>query len=369
MQAFFQATGRNLNTLYDKLDIVAVSIASDIVPITGENRILEYYGLQKINKSPSMGISAIKEVAGMSEREMKVSDVVFKIGPRINAAGRLESGMTAVDLLITEDRKFAERMSVKINNLNNDRKDLDANITESALEMIMADEFLSKSNSTVIYNENWHKGVIGIVASRVIESFYRPTIILTRSNGLATGSARSVEGFDLYRAIDACSHLLENYGGHMHAAGLSLKIEKVEPFRQRFEEVVSQQITPEQKIPVVEIDSLIQPEAITKKFYTILKQFQPFGPQNMTPVFCAQKLTDNGTAKLVGSDGSHMKLDVASIDNPSHMIPAIAFSMTEQYEAIKEGCLFDMCFTIDENVFRGMKSLQLMVKDIKICVD
>jgi len=345
------------------LDLVCVSIASDIVPIVDENRVLALYGLQKINTAPRMGLKSIIDVSGIKDKQIEVSDVVFKIGPRINAAGRIESGKQAVDLLIADESAFASQMGQNINDFNVTRKNLDAEITQEALAMIENDKEMLHSKATVLYKPYWHKGVIGIVASRMIEHYYRPTIILTESNGMATGSARSVDGFNLYNAIDACSHLLEGFGGHKYAAGLTLKLANLPEFKKRFNEVVAETITEEQLAPTIEIDAEINFADITPKLYRVLKQFAPFGPGNMRPIFITRNVKDCGYTRLVGADESHLRLDVMQ---KGKAMTGIAFSMAKYYEDIASGKLFDVCYTVVENDFNGKTSLQLMVKDIKI---
>jgi single-stranded-DNA-specific exonuclease len=364
MQGFCRYKDFKEAKLLDLLDLVAVSIASDIVPIIGENRIMAYYGLQKLNTNPGTGLRSIIKIAGLEGKEINISDIVFKIGPRINAAGRIESGRDAVDLLISEEDHLAKRMSADIDVCNETRKDLDRNITIEAHDLISNSEELLSKKSTVLYNPQWHKGVIGIVASRLTESFYRPTIILTESKGLATGSARSVEGFDLYKAIDACSDLLENFGGHMYAAGLTMKIENIPEFKRRFEKVVEDTILPEQLIPQVEIDAMLHLKDITPKFYRILKQFRPFGPGNMKPVFMTERVFDYGTSKTVGKDRDHLKVELIE-EHSAAIKQGIAFSMGNFLTAIREKGPFDVCYTVEENVYNGSTTLQLMVKDIK----
>ncbi len=348
----------------DYIDLVVVSIASDIVPITGENRILAYYGLKKLNENPSMGLRSIIKVSGMEGKEMSISDIVFKIGPRINAAGRIDTGRDAVALLINLDEESAGTMSNDINACNETRKDLDRNITLEAHEIINSSEELRKRYSTVLFKPEWHKGVIGIVASRLTETFYRPTVILTESKGLATGSARSVDGFDLYKAIDACSDLLENFGGHMYAAGLTMKIENVPLFMERFEKYVAENILPEQMVPQIEVDSYLHLTDITPKFFRVLNQFQPFGPGNMKPVFQTSNVFDYGTSKAVGRDKDHLKLELIE-EHSAAIKQGVAFGMGDKIELIKAGKPFDLCYTVEENVFNGNTSLQLMVKDIR----
>ncbi len=365
MQAFCSFRDYKESILMDYIDLVVVSIASDIVPITGENRILAFYGLKKLNENPSMGLRSIIKVSGMEGKEMSISDIVFKIGPRINAAGRIDTGRDAVALLVNLDEESAGTMSNDINASNETRKDLDRTITNEAYEIINSSETLLKKFSTVLYKPEWHKGVIGIVASRLTETFYRPTVILTESRGFATGSARSVEGFDLYKAIDACSDLLENFGGHMYAAGLTMKIENVPLFIDRFEKYVTENILPDQMIPQIEVDSQLHLTNITPAFYKILNQFQPFGPGNMKPVFLTSNVFDYGTSKAVGREKDHLKLEL--IEEQSAAIKqGVAFGMGDKIDRIKDGNPFDICYTIEENVFNGHTSLQLMVKDIHI---
>ena len=364
MQAFCQKMNIDERNLYECLDLVAVSIASDIVPIIGENRVLAYYGLKKLNSNPSVGLQSIIRVANMESKEFLISDIVFKIGPRINAAGRIESGSDAVKLLVSEDEAAAFEISANINACNETRKDLDRNITLEALDKIAGCEELKNRKTTVLYDAEWHKGVVGIVASRLTETYYRPTIILTESKGFATGSARSVEGFDLYKAIDTCSDLLENFGGHIYAAGLTLKLENLPLFTRRFEEVVSETILPEQLIPKIDIDAEIKLGDITPKLYRILKQFMPFGPGNMKPVFVTRNVIDYGTSKLVGKDRSHLKLEIID-EHSSSIVQGIGFAMGEHIKRIKRGELFDVCYTIEENEYNGKTTIQIMVKDIR----
>jgi len=306
--------------LLQYLDLVTVSIASDIVPLINENRIIAYHGLKKLNENPCIGLKAIICIAGLEDKPINVDDIVFKIGPRINAAGRIESGRQAVDLLISQNEEEAILHCKKINSYNQARRNIDKNITEEALKEI--ESYGSKYKySTVLYNRNWHKGVVGIVASRLIESFYRPTIILTESNGFATGSARSVIGFDLYKAISECSDLLESFGGHTYAAGLTLKINNVQKLRDRFEEIVKNTINPDQLIPQIEIDTELNLKNITPDFFKVLKQFEPFGPNNMNPVFFAENVVDNGTGKIVGSGEEHLKLNLIQEEEPYNVFP------------------------------------------------
>lgn len=377
VQALAQNKGQSINDLKQYLDLVAVSIASDIVKITGENRILAHFGLKRLNTKPHPGIEAILKYSGVNRKNgssqkssggifsktLTISDLVFLIGPRINAAGRIENAKNSVELLLADDLEAASKFAIRINDFNTERKDLDSQTTIEATEMISQSELMLKRHSTVVYNPNWHKGVIGIVASRLIETYYKPTIVLTRSNGLITGSARSIKDFDVYDAIDACSDLLEHFGGHKYAAGLSLKPENLEAFRQRFETYVSEHISPEMLIPEIEIDMQISLNDITKKFFRILKQFAPFGPGNMSPVFMSSNLIDTGYGRIVGK--KHLKLQVVHKDIRGYPINAIAFQLGEHLHEIVSNNTFNICYHIEENEWNGAISLQLNVKDIK----
>lgn len=346
------------------LDLVAVSIASDIVPLIDENRILAHYGLKKLNKNPCEGLKAIISCSGIEDKPIAIDDIVFKISPRINAAGRIKSGKQAVDLLISNNTEEAILLCEKINTFNQARRNIDKNITEEALKEIESFEDGNRY-STVLYNRNWHKGVVGIVASRLIESFYKPTIILTESNGFAAGSARSVIGFDLYNAISQCSDLLESFGGHRYAAGLTLKIQNVPKLKERFEKIVKDSITPEQLIPQIEIDAELNLRSITPKFYKILKRFEPFGPDNVNPIFFAESVVDNGYGRVVGSGEEHLKLSLVQEEEPFNVFPAIAFNQASHFNKISQGREFDIAFTLAENHFRGRTTMQLNIKDIK----
>jgi single-stranded-DNA-specific exonuclease len=364
MQAFALDNGINFESLTPLLDLVAVSIASDIVPINGENRILAYYGLKQLNSNPSLGLKSIIDVCGLTDKEITVSDIVFKIGPRLNASGRIQSANEAVELLISKDLTFAKEKSDCINQYNQTRKDLDKSITDEANAVLENMEGLAENKSIAIYNASWHKGVIGIVASRLTEIYYKPTIVLTHSNGFATGSGRSVQGFDIYKAIESCRDLLENFGGHMYAVGLSMKEENVSEFQRRFEEYVASTILPEQLEPQKDIDAYIDFKEITPKFYRLLKQFSPFGPENMKPVFATKRVFDYGTSRLVGKEQEHLKLEL--IDSQSECIMnGIAFGQSEYNDCIKALNPVDICYTIEENTFNGNTTIQLMIKDIK----
>jgi single-stranded-DNA-specific exonuclease len=365
VQAYGIKTGLDANKIYEYLDLVVVSIASDIVPITGENRVMSHFGLKKLNEDPSIGMKAIKEVAGIVKKSLDIEDIIFKIGPRINAAGRMESGKKSVDLLVCDKVEDAKCISQTINNFNLDRRNIDTEITRQAIEMIQGDASLKEMNSTVLYNPDWHKGVIGIVASRLLDHFYRPTVVLTRSNGMVTGSARSVSGFDLYKAIESCSDLLVNFGGHKYAAGLTMKVQNLPRFKERFEQAVTDNIDPDQLIPVVEIDTELQLTEITDKFFRILKQFQPFGPENTSPVFLSENVVDNGYGRTVGANGEHLKLTLIQEENPFKVFPAIGFHRGSDFAKVNKGVPFDICYQLMENDFRGRVDLQIHLLDIK----
>ena len=364
MQAFAQQSGSPFEGLVDLIDLVVVSIAADIVPINGENRILAYFGLKKLNENPVTGLRALKKVADVLDKTLTVSDIVFKIGPRINAAGRVHSGKKAVELLIADDEQLASEIGEKIDMYNMERKSLDQNITQEALQLIETNEKLRNKKSTVLFKADWHKGVIGIVASRMTETYYRPTIIMTESNGKATGSARSVVGFNVYNAIDSCSDLLEGFGGHMYAAGLTMSIEKVPEFMKRFDDYVNEHITDDQLQPKVEVDSRLSFKQISPKFYRVLKQFAPFGPNNMAPVFVTENVCDTGYSRRVGVNKTHLKVDL--VDERGYTFTGIAFSFGEVHDHLQTGKPVDICYAVDENEYRGNTNLQLMIKDIKL---
>lgn len=365
LQAYCSKKEIEYEEIYDLLDLVAVSIAADIVPITGENRVLAYYGLKKLNSNPGVGLQTIINFAGINGTEITISDIVFKIGPRLNASGRIEHGKKSVQILVSDDEDKSDLLGEEIDSFNEIRKTLDRDITQDALDMIENSAELKAMNSTVLYNRDWHKGVVGIVASRVTEQYYRPTIILTESNGLATGSARSVRDFDLYEAIGQCSDLLESYGGHMYAAGLTMRIENIPEFKRRFEEIVTRQITDQQQVQSIDIDAKITLSEITPRFFRILKQFAPYGPHNMTPVFVTEDVFDAGTSRLVGKNKEHLKLDLVEPDVNSGIFPGIAFNQSDAYDLITSGTPFDICYSITENEYRGKTNLQLFIRDIK----
>jgi single-stranded-DNA-specific exonuclease len=364
IHAYSRVHGIPFSKISHYLDLVAVSIASDIVPITGENRVMAYFGLKRLNESPRTGL---KEIMRESEvtKALTIEDVVFKIGPRINAAGRMETGSKAVDLLVSNDTRLATEISKEINNFNIERRSVDRIITTEAMRMIAEDHRTVNSRTTVLYNPNWKKGVIGIVASRLIETYYRPTVILTESNGFATGSARSVQGYDLYQAIEACSDLLESFGGHMFAAGLTLKKENIRPFMDRFEQYVNSTITEEQLVPRIFIDMELSFSEINDEFFKTMSQFQPFGPENMSPVFVSRNVFDTGSGRMVGSSGEHLKLDLCQESTGQKSFSAIAFSQANHFEYIRGGNPFDICYSLEMNEFRGNRNLQLNIRDIK----
>ena len=366
VQAYSQRYGIEFESLIPLLDLLVVSIASDLVSVTDENRILAHFGLKQLNGSPREGLLAMIQLSGLEPTHISIDDIVFKIGPRINAAGRMESGRIAVELLTAEDAQTALRIGNEINEHNNERKNIDRRITQEALEMVRSGSCLSSGNATIVYNPQWHKGVVGIVASRLVEAFYKPTIVFTQSQGgLVTGSARSVHGFDLYDAIESCSDLLENFGGHLYAAGLTLKEENLAQFCQRIEKFISDRIVPQMKTPVVEIDARLNFAQITPKFLRILKQFQPFGPGNAAPVFLTENVYDNGNGRKVGAEGGHLKLELIQESHPYHHISAIAFNMADFFDHVKAGNPIDVCYSIVENYYRGTANTQLRIKDMR----
>ena len=365
MQAFATSNGIEFNKLSSLLDLCAVSIASDIVPIMGENRILACQGLRCLNTNPSIGLRAIVEVCGLSERELSMSDIIFKIGPRINASGRMQNGKEAVELLVEKDYQAALEKAGCINLYNEARKDLDKQMTDEAFKQVEQLPGLDDRRSVVIYNESWHKGVIGIVASRLTEQYYRPAVVLTRSDGVATGSARSVSGFDVYKAVQSCSDLLENFGGHTYAAGLSMKVENVPEFAERFEAYVQKHIMDTQTEATLAIDAYLDFKNVTFKFYQQLKRFAPFGPQNERPVFCTRRVYDYGTSKVVGRGQEHIKLEL--VDNKSNnVMNGIAFGQSSQARYIKTKRAFDICYAVEENTHKRGE-VQLQIEDIRPC--
>ena len=369
MQAFSISNGIATAELECMLDLVAVSSAADIVPIIDENRVMAYMGLKRLNSNPNVGLRAIIRTCGLGGKELTINDVIFKIGPRINASGRMQSGREAVELLVARDVKDANRKSLEIDQYNKDRKELDKRITEEANAILEErGEMHSPKRSIVIYNKHWHKGIIGIVASRLTELYYKPSVVLTLSNGLATGSSRSVQGFDIYKAIESTSDLLENFGGHTYAVGLSLKEENIPAFTSRFEDYVAANILPEQLTPQIDIDAFLSFSEITPEFVSTLRLFNPFGPGNRKPTFCSRRVKDFGTSKLVGRNLEHIKLEMVD-DTSGRVINGIAFNMASYFEHIHSGKPFNICFTIEENKHQNSTSLQLLVKQIRAAVE
>jgi single-stranded-DNA-specific exonuclease len=365
VQGYSQKYGIDFETLEPLLDLQVVSIASDLVSMVGENRVLAHFGLKRLNENPRKGLLAMLSLAKLEPGHVTIDDIVFKIGPRINAAGRMESGRLAVELLTAMDDRSAFQIGEKINDNNNERKNIDREITQEALEMVASGTALETENVTIVYNPTWNKGVVGIVASRLVEAYYKPTVVLTKSNGFITGSARSVAGFDLYASIESCADLLENFGGHVYAAGLTMKEEHLEEFCKRMNRFVSGNITKQELTPVVDIDARLDFSQITPKFFRILKQFQPFGPGNSNPVFLTEDVYDAGNGRKVGAGGVHLKLDLMQESQPYRQIAAIGFNMAEFYDHIKAGNPIDVCYSIVENFYRGSSTLQLRLKDMR----
>ena len=345
--------------------LLAMSIASDIVPITGENRILAHFGIQQLNKAPFTGVSAIMQVAGIEAKKLTINDLVYRIGPRINACGRMKSGRAAVELLLTNDPVFARQQAEEVNQNNEDRRDCDTETTKEALLQLQDDPTYAERRSTVVYAPHWHKGVVGIVASRLTETYYRPTIVLTAGeNGIISGSARSVGGFDIYAAIDSCHDLLTNFGGHKYAAGLSMHINDLPAFRERFEAYVAAHIQPNQLQPTLEIEAEIQLGDITKSFYNVLRHLEPFGPGNPRPLFVSRRLINHRDTRAVGKEREHLRLDVTDRQNA---ITGIAFGRADMAEYIQNGNAVDICYELNENTFNHYTTIQMMVQDIQPC--
>lgn len=378
LQGLAQKTNVGIEKLKPLLDKVVLSIAADIVPVTGENRILAHFGLKVLNTNPSAGIEAIMKTAGIKRRpdsiyktdysftkKISVSDLVFIVGPRVNAAGRIQSGKNSVDLLVCESAEKADTIAAKIDIFNIERKSLDSNATQEALETIADSEIDQSKLSTVLFNPNWHKGILGIVASRLTEHYYKPTIVFTQSvdTGLITGSARSIRGFDIYEAIESCSDLLEHWGGHTYAAGLSLREDNLDIFKERFEDFAQKHMTEDIKTPIIEVDTFLDFNAITKKFFNLLRQFAPFGPGNMSPIFQTNEIYDNGYSKIVGE--KHLKLFVTQKFYKGLGHPGIAFQMADHYPMIEGQKPFDIVYAIEENEWNGNTTIQLNVKDIR----
>ncbi len=363
IQAFAKNNGIPFSELVPLLDLCAVSIASDIVPIMGENRILAYHGLKQLNYNPSVGMRAIIDICGLTGKEITISDVIYKIGPRLNASGRIDNGRESVELLVSTDSEVAMHKAAQINHYNEQRKDLDKAMTEQANQIVASLVHHSEHKAIVIYNEGWHKGVIGIVASRLTEIYFRPAVVLTRDGGVATGSARSTGGFDIYKAIESCRDILENFGGHTYASGLTLKAENVPEFKRRFEEYVDSHILPEQTDAILEIDDMLDFQDINKQFFYDLKRFQPFGPENPKPRFCTRNVYDYGTSKVVGRNQEHIKLEL--VDNRSdNIMNGIAFGQSSQARYIKTKRSFNIVYTIEENTHKRGE-IQLQIEDIE----
>ncbi|MBQ0115527.1 MAG: single-stranded-DNA-specific exonuclease RecJ [Bacteroidales bacterium] len=370
MQAFALSNGiSNLYELENMLDLLAVSIAADIVPLIGENRVMAHYGLKRLNTNPNAGLRSIIKLCKLTGKELTISDIIFKIGPRLNASGRMESGLESVELLVTKGASKVFEICKRIDQYNRNRKELDKQITEEANEIIERHkQKLDGKKPIVIYDPTWHKGIIGIVASRLAELYFKPSVVLTLSNGFATGSSRSVRGFDVYSAVKSCRDLLENFGGHTNAVGLTLKPENIDEFRRRFTDYVEEHINDAQVTPSIDIDAELQFDDINPDFLRCMRQFHPFGPENPKPVFATRRVKDFGTSKLVGRTLNHIKLEL--VDSKSNCIMnGIAFDMAEHFERITNGEPFDVCYTIEENRHHNSTSLQLQVKGIKFSDD
>ncbi len=364
-QAYTQHYGLPFENLLPLLQLLAMSIASDIVSITGENRILAYFGIKQLNAQPFTGLSAIMSVAGIEAKKLTINDLVYKIGPRINACGRMKSGRAAVELLLTDNPAFARQQAEEVNHHNEDRRDCDTETTKEALLQLQENPSFADNRSTVVYAPHWHKGVVGIVASRLTETYYRPTIVLTSGeDGIISGSARSVGGFDIYAAIDSCHDLLTNFGGHKYAAGLSMHINDLPAFRKRFEAYVAAHIQPNQLQPTLEIEAEIQLGDITKSFYNVLRHLEPFGPGNPRPLFVSRRLINHRDTRAVGKEREHLRLDVTDRQNA---ITGIAFGRADMAEYIQNGNAVDICYELNENTFNHYTTIQMMVQDIQPC--
>ena len=359
----YPITDSAASALLPLTQLLAMSIASDIVPITGENRILAHFGIQQLNKAPFTGLSAIMQVAGIEAKKITINELVYKIGPRINACGRMKSGRAAVELLLTDDPVFARQQAEEVNQHNDDRRDCDTETTKEALQQLQDEPAFANRRSTVVYAPHWHKGVVGIVASRLTETYYRPTIVLTAGDdGIISGSARSVGGFDIYSAIDSCSDLLTNFGGHKYAAGLSMHINDLPEFKQRFEAYVAAHIQPNQLQPTLDIEAELQLGDITKQFYNVLRHLEPFGPGNPRPLFVSRRLINHRDTRAVGKEREHLRLDVTDRMNA---ITGIAFGRADMAEYIQNGNAVDICYELNENTFNHYTTIQMMVQDIK----
>ena len=364
-QAYTQRYGLPFENLVPLLQLLAMSIASDIVPITGENRILAHFGIQQLNKAPFTGLSAIMQVAGIESKKLTINDLVYKIGPRINACGRMKSGRAAVELLLTDDPNFARQQAEEVNQHNEDRRDCDTETTKEALAQLQEDPAFAARRSTVVYAPRWHKGVVGIVASRLTETYYRPTIVLTAGeDGIISGSARSVGGFDIYAAIDSCSDLLTNFGGHKFAAGLSMHINKLPEFQERFEAYVAANIREDQLQPTLLVEAELELADITPAFYNVIRYLEPYGPGNPRPLFVSRNLINHRDTRAVGKEGEHLRLDVT---DRAYAITGIAFKRGDMAKHIQNGNPVDICYELDENTFNNRTTIQMMVQDIQPC--
>ena len=364
-QAYTQQFGLPFDHLLPLLQLLAMSIASDIVPITGENRILTHYGIKQINQAPFAGVSAVITVAGIEEKKLTISDLVYKLGPRINACGRMKSGRAAVELLLTDDATFAHQQAEEVNQHNEERRDCDTETTKEALAMLEEDATFAQRRSTVVYAPHWHKGVVGIVASRLTETYYRPTIVLTAGeDGIISGSARSVGGFDIYAAIDSCLDLLTNFGGHKYAAGLSMHIDNLPAFCERFEHYVATHIREDQLQPTLLVEAELELSDITPAFYNVIRYLEPFGPGNPRPLFVSRNLINHRDTRAVGKEGEHLRLDVT---DRVYAITGIAFKRGAMAKHIQNGNPVDICYELDENTFNNRTTIQMMVQDIKSC--
>lgn len=367
MQAFAKNNGISFSRLIPLLDFCAVSIAADLVPVIDENRILAFHGLKLLNQNPSVGLKAIIDICGLSNREISMSDIIFRIGPRINASGRMENGRESVDLLIEKDFGTARNKAKHIDEYNEQRKDIDKQMTEEANQIVERLESQEHRSSIVLYDENWKKGVVGIVASRLTEIYIRPTVVLTRDGEFASGSARSIDGFDIYSAIKSCRDMLVNFGGHTYAAGLTLRWDRVKEFRQRFQKYVEDHIQPELTEAILNIDAQIDFKDISKKLHNELKKFSPFGPSNTKPVFCTTDVYDYGTSKVVGREQEHIKLELVD-SKSSAVVNGIAFGQSASARYIKSKRSFDIAYTIEENIFKH-NAVQLQIEDIRPAED
>jgi len=365
VQGYARTHGVEEEKLKYLLPLLAMSIVSDIVPMTGENRILAYYGLKQMNEKPSVGVQAIRQVAGIADRPLTITDLIFKVGPRINACGRMYSGSEAVQLLITDDEEFAQQQAQNVDSYNQERRGAEDETVQAALKALQADPAEQTKRTTVIYGKGWHKGVVGIAASRLTETYYRPTIVLTSEDDeIISGSARSVADFDIYAAIDSCRDLLTNFGGHQFAAGLSLHLKDLPEFKRRFEQYVSEHIRPDQLTPTIHVEQELALSDIDQKFYNILKHLEPFGPENPRPIFVSRNLINNRYTKRVGKTGEHLRLDVT---DRQVAISGIAFGLGDLALDIQNGKAVDVCYELDENTYNNVTSIQMMVQDIQLC--